>query len=220
MNVVDKHNDYNIFIDDKFINILRTTTDTVYTLAQDLENKKHSLILTKRTEARNGVAIFKGLILNRGDSLCAAFHEKRRKIEFVGDSFVAGLGSEGKSPDCRFSRETENSSIAFGPVLAKRFNTDYSIVAVSGIGVVRNAGESTGTSEHPLPYYYERDCFNDTLKWNFQKWQPDLVVVRLGNNDFWGKPYPPKTVYQTAYINFLQTIRKLYPGAVFRPACN
>ena len=215
----DGHNKYNIFIDGKLSEVLRTDSDTIYTLAENLKDSLHSIIITKRTEGANGIASFEGFILNKGDNLYPITDHKKRKIEFIGDSFVAGLGSEGKSPDCLFSRETDNNYIAFGPVLARRFNADYSIIAISGIGVVRNDGDSTLTSKRPLPYYYERACLNDTLKWDFQKWQPDLVVVRLGNNDYWKKPYPIKGVFQTAYFNFLKRIRSLYPQASILAFC-
>lgn len=215
----DGHNDYNIFIDGKLFKVLRTNSDTVYTIAENLEDKNHSLLLTKRTEALNGIASFEGFVLNSGDSLYSSKKEWKRKIEFIGDSFVAGLGSEGKTPDCLFSRETENCYIAFGPELARRLNADYSIIAVSGIGIVRNHGDSTLTSQKPLPYYYDRTCFNEDLKWDFKKWQPDLVVVRLGNNDYWRKPYPITSEFKNAYVNFLKSIRKLYPNTFILVLC-
>ncbi len=146
----DGNNDYNIFIDGKLTKVLRTSSDTIYTIAEDLKDNIHSLLITKRTEALNGIASFEGFILNTGDSLYPVVDQKKRKIEFIGDSFVAGLGSEGKTPDCLFSRETDNNYIAFGPVLARRLNADYSVIAISGIGIVRNDGDSTLTSKRPL----------------------------------------------------------------------
>ena len=215
----DGHNDYNIFIDRKLKEVLRTGSDTIYTIAENLKDSLHSLIITKRTEGANGIASFEGFILNKGDSLYPVVDKMKRKLEFIGDSFVAGLGSEGRTPDCLFSRATDNNYIAFGPVLARRLNADYSIIAISGIGVVRNDGDTNLTSNQPLPYYYKRACLNDTLKWDFQKWQPDLVVVRLGNNDYWKKPYPLTKVFQKAYINFLKEIRSFYPQASILVFC-
>jgi lysophospholipase L1-like esterase len=215
----DGHNDYNIFIDGKFKEVLRTGSDTIYTIDENLKDSLHSLIITKRTEALNGLASFEGLMLNPGDSLYPVVDKKERKIEFIGDSFVAGLGSEGKTPDCLFGRETDNNYIAFGPVLARRLNADYAIIAISGIGVVRNDGDTNLTSKRPLSYYYKRACLNDTIKWDFQKWQPDLVILRLGNNDYWKKPYPVTNAFQKAYINFLKEIRSLYPQSSILVFC-
>ena len=215
----DGNNDYNIFINGKLHKVLRTTSDTIYTIAEKLKKKRHSLLITKRTEGIFGVASFEGLILNPGERLYPVLKGKRRKIEFIGDSFVAGFGSEGKSPDCLFSKETENNYITYGPVLARRLKADYTIVAVSGIGIVRNHGDSITTSMQPLPYYYDRVCLNDTIKWDFQKWQPDLVVVRLGRNDYWQKPFPTRATFRKAYIDFLKRIRSLYPKADILALC-
>ncbi|HEX9251676.1 MAG TPA: SGNH/GDSL hydrolase family protein, partial [Ignavibacteriaceae bacterium] len=168
---------------------------------------------------RNGLVSFGGFILNSGKSLLPVSIGRKRKIEFIGDSFVAGLGSEGKTRDCVFNRDNENSYIAFGPVLARRLNADYSIIAVSGIGIIRNFGDTTFTSPKTLPHYFERTCFNEDLKWDFKKWQPDLVVVRLGNNDYWHKPYPVTSEFENAYINFLKQIRKFYPNTSMLVLC-
>ena len=215
----DGNNDYNIFIDNKLQSILRTTTDTAYTLASNLKNTRHSLLITKRTEASFGMASFKGFILDVGKSLLKIQENSKRKIEFIGDSFVAGYGSEGKSPDCLFSRETENNYIAYVPLLARQLKADYSVVAISGIGVVRNYDDSLRTSDFPLPYYYERCCMNDTIRWDFNKWQPDVVVVRFGRNDCWKKPFPKKDQFRTVYIKFAERIRTIYPSAHIFALC-
>ncbi len=215
----DGNNDYDIFIDGKLRKVLRTKSDTIYVLATKLENRAHSLLISKRTEGRFGIAAFKGFILDGGKSLIKSNGGKQRKIEFIGDSFVAGFGSEGSNADCKFSRETENCYITFGPQLARRLNADYSIVAISGIGVVKNHGDSLRASEFPLPYYYDRICMNDTLKWDFNFWKPDVVVVRLGRNDYWLKPHPKRDMFRTSYINFLRKIREYYPNTHIFAIC-
>lgn len=116
----DGNNDYDVFIDGRLQKVLRTTSDTIYVLATNLENKAHSLLISKRTEAKFGMAVFEGFILDGGKSLVKPADFEKRRIEFIGDSFIAGFGSEGSSPDCKFSRETENCYIAFGPQLARR----------------------------------------------------------------------------------------------------
>lgn len=117
------------------------------------------------------------------------------------------LVPDGNSADCVFSRETENSYYSFGPQLARTLNADYSVVAISGVGVTKNYGDSLRTSEHPLPYYYDRVCMNETLLWDFKKWQADAVVVRLGRNDYWQKPHPKREMFRTAYLKLINDIR-------------
>ena len=207
----DGNNDYNIFVDGRLHKIIRTTEDTIYVLANGLPDRVHTLLIQKRTEALFGIAEFEGLILDGGKSLSDPVERSRRKIEFVGDSYFTGFGSDGDSPDCVFSRETENSYLSFGPQLSRKLNADYSIIAISGSGVTKNYGDSLRTSEYPLPYYYERSCMNDTLLWDFSRMQPDAVIVRLGRNDYWQKPHPKREMFKNAYLKLLKDIRSHYP---------
>lgn len=217
----DGNNDYNIFIDGKLHKILRTSSDSIYVLASGLPNKDHTLLITKRTEALFGLATFGGFILDGGKDLVKTIElKKKRRIEFVGDSYFTGFGSDGDSPDCTFSRKTENSYLSFGPQLARKLNADYSIVAISGVGVTKNYGDSLRTSDYPLPYYYDRTCMNDTLLWNFSRWQPDAVVVRLGRNDYWQKPHPKREMFRTAYLKLIKDIRKNYPETQIFALCS
>jgi hypothetical protein len=138
----------------------------------------------------------------------------------VGDSYFTGFGSEGDSANCVFSRETQSSYVSFGPQLARRFDAEYSIVAISGSGAVKNYGDSVRTSEFPLPHYYNRTCLNDTLLWDFKQWQPDAVVVRLGRNDYSQKPHPKREMFRTAYLKLISDIRKNYPTAHIFALCS
>jgi lysophospholipase L1-like esterase len=209
----DGNNDYNIFIDGQLTFVLKTSADTIYQVANRLSNKPHSIMITKRTEALFGKAIFGGFIFSDGGRLIKPKPKQKRKIEFIGDSFVAGYGSEGIDPDCEFSRETENNYVSYGPVLARRFRADYHVIAVSGIGVVRSFGDSLKHYGITMPNVWNRTCFNDTLIYENIAWQPDAVIIRLGRNDFWSKPYPKKSVFQNNYFEFLKNVRDKYPGA-------
>ncbi len=220
MKLKDGNNDYNIFIDGRLHKIIRTNEDTIYVIANGLKNKVHTLLVTKRTEALFGLATFEGFILDGGKELVKPDEDSKRKIEFVGDSYFTGFGIDGDSPDCIFSRETENSYLSFGPQLARKLNADYSVVAISGTGVTKNYGDSLRTSEFPLPYYYDRTCFNDTLLWKFNSWQPDIVIVRLGRNDYWQKPHPKREMFKSAYLKLIKDIRSHYPNANIFALCS
>lgn len=217
--LTDSNNDYNVFIDDKLKKILRTDSSVVYIISDSLTPGKHRISITKRTEGKFGIASFQGFIIEEGKTLHPLGLRRKRKIEFIGDSFVAGFGNEGKSPDCEFSRETENNYISYGPVLARKLKAYCNVIAISGIGLVRNNGDSTRTSLFPFPYYYNRTCFNDSLEWNFSSYQPDVVVIRLGRNDYWAKPFPKRENFRTDYVQFLKYIRGKYPKAHIFALC-
>ena len=217
--LTDGNNDYNVFIDGKLKTILRTDSSVVYNISNSLSPGKHIITISKRTEAKFGVASFQGFILEEDKTLHPLGLQRKRRMEFIGNSFVAGYGNEGTSPECKFSRETENNYIAYGPVLARKLKAYCNVIAVSGIGVVRNHGDSTRTSLQPLPYYYNKTCFNDSLEWNFSNYQPDVVVIRLGRNDYWGKPFPKREDFRTAYIQFLKYVRNKYPNSHIFTLC-
>jgi hypothetical protein len=44
-------------------------------------------------------------------------------------------------------------------------------------------------------------------------WQPDVVVIVLGINDFSTTPYPSQAQYCGGYSNFVKTLRGHYPKA-------
>ena len=211
--LIDGNNDYNIFIDGVLDTVLITSEDSIYTLAENLKDTLHHIIITKRTEASLGEAIFGGFIIDPDKNFYFPNIIKKKKIEFIGDSFVAGFGVEGKSPDCPFERETENNYLSYGPLLARRLNAEYFVEAISGIGIIRNFGDSATTSEFPFPFYYDNVNIFDSVKWDFTKWVPDAVVVRLGRNDFWRKPFPTRNQFEKAYKKFIRRIRKNYPNA-------
>jgi len=219
MKLKDGNNDYNVFVDGQLAKIIQTSSETIYVLANGLQNKVHTLLITKRTEALFGIAAFEGLILDGGKELVKSEKTNRRKIEFVGDSYFTGFGADGTSSDCLFSRQTENSYVSFGPQLARKLNADYSIIAISGVGVTKNYGDSLRTSEYPLPYYYNRICMNDSLLWDFKKWQPEAVFVRLGRNDYWQKPHPKREMFRNAYLKFINEIRKHYTNTHIFALC-
>lgn len=217
--LTDSNNDYNVIIDGKLKTILRTDSSVVYNISDSLSPGRHGITITKRTEGIFGIASFQGFILAEGKTLHPLGLKRKRKIEFIGDSFLAGFGSDGKSPECEFSRETENNYISYGPVLARKLKAYCNVIAISGIGIVRNHGDSTRTSILTLPNYYNKTCFNDSLEWNFSSYQPDVVVIRLGRNDYWSKPFPKRADFKTAYIQFLKYVRSKYPNAHIFTLC-
>jgi len=209
----DGGNNYEIILDGKSIKTLVTeSTKELYVLAENLESKEHLIELYKRTEASFGLGIFKGVVLSKeGYLIQAPILEK--KIEFIGDSITCGYGNEGSSPTCDSLRPYENNYMAFGPITARHFNAQAHIISISGKGVVHNYGERVMKSPQPLPYFYKRILQHSTKKWNFKKWQPDIIVLGLGSNDYSTGFLPDDKTFINAYVNFLKTIRKFNPNS-------
>ena len=48
-------------------------------------------------------------------------------------------------------------------------------------------------------------------KWPAAVWQPQVVVINLGSNDFWGGD--PGDKFDTAYVKLIRDLRDAYPDA-------
>ena len=154
--------------------------------------------------------------------------DKNRKIEIIGDSISCGYGLDGTDQES-FSTSTENVTKTYGYLLAKSLDADYSIVSYSGYGVYSGyTTDGSRQSEKLLPPYYDKIGFSngsfgtgkravkpDTLTWDFNLFQPDLIILNLGTNDqsyTMGNQEREKK-FQSSYGNFIQTVRNYNPNA-------
>jgi lysophospholipase L1-like esterase len=132
----------------------------------------------------------------------------KRRIEFLGDSITCGYGNEAKSKEEHFTNGTENAWLAWGAVAARSLQAEVSVEAISGIWLQ----QPPDAKKKPLPAIWDQTLpFSSQAKWDFSKWQADVVVVNLGTNDS-GKPIDGDT-WTTAYRGFIAQIRKAYPNA-------
>lgn len=219
--LADYGNEYAVIIDNYAPRLLTTDTSTVYRIASGLpDSVPHSIMIQKRTEPLVGRGEFLGFILDEGKRLLTPDKRPERRIEFIGNSITSGYGVEGDSTGCTFSPQTENACMSYAAITARALNSDYHLVSFSGRGVVRNYGDPNKVSVDPMPALYNRTCFYDSaLTWNFSKWVPQAVVINLGTNDFSTQPYPDKEVFQSAYTELINRIRKLYPNVTIFCIC-
>ena len=178
--LIDGNNYYDVIIDDKSPEVLKTHTDTIYHAAANLKDTIHTILIEKRTEANIGKGEFLGFILDEGKQLVQIDSIPARRIEFIGNSITCGYGVEGENASEHFKPETESANLSFAALVGKALKADYAMVAYSGKGVVRNYGDPNKTSVDPMPSLYDRTiCFDSTLKWDFSKWIPQAVVINL-----------------------------------------
>ena len=116
---------------------------------------------------------------------------------------------------------TTDSSQGFGPRLAKRYEADYRINAISGRGVVRNYN---GFKAATLPEAYRVTLFDSDASPVAQLWSPQVIVIALGTNDFttalhdgekWTSRAALHADYERTYLTFLRQLRATYPKAYF-----
>lgn len=207
-----KKNYYNIFIDNKLTGVVTTFgIDSIIVLADGLRAGEHSLLMQKRTEGEQGKTTIHGFELAPNGVFMKSGEKRDRHIEFIGNSITCGYGTEGLSKSEPFKAETENCNLAYGCIVSRYFDADYTLIAHSGRGAARNYGDTARVSRYTMKDLMMNtfDEEND-IKWNFKDITPDLVVINLGSNDFSTKPHPLKEEFISAYDKIVSQIRKAY----------
>jgi lysophospholipase L1-like esterase len=187
--------------------------DSVVTVATALPAGIHSFKAMYAIEGLFRHPEFHGLILDEGCSLVEAPALPERKIEFIGNSITCGYGVESITKEDPFEDETENHFYTYATLTAKALGAQHTAIARSGIGVYRNYdGPKAGNKEN-MPWQYEYTLFNDhSERWDFSRYQPQLVCINLGTNDLSTPNFDIK-LYEKAYRAFLKTVRGHYPNA-------
>jgi lysophospholipase L1-like esterase len=182
----------------------------LYRIAEGLPAGEHVLRLEKETESVVGETQFLGLELDPGARVLTAPPAPSRRIEFIGDSGLTGYGIEGRNERCSFNAETQRNSLTWAAIVARELQAEAFFIAFSGKGVAVNyANDPTPT----MPQLYERTLpYREDIRWDFQAWVPDAVVIQLGANDFW-REHPGEERFRGAYRELVERIRDRYPGA-------
>lgn len=194
--------------------------DNNYDLAKDLPKGKHTVELYKRTEAQCGVTQFLGYDFHDG-SLLPPPVRRQRKIEIIGDSDVTGFGYVGAitgscDPPPVWAARFEDFRSAWGQRLADKLNAELYAPAFSGKGFYYNIWRP---DTETIGVLYPRSDPNDPSSvWDFDSWQPDVVVVSIGGNDYnIGQPTDdgpaPLDKFTEAAREFTAMVRGHYPKA-------
>lgn len=137
---------------------------------------------------------------------------RRRSIEIIGDSVAAGafIYPEGDY----FQRES--GYLAFGPRLARMLNADWSCVASSGEGAVRNNEEKAPYTAKHADEQIERAFYTQKEpRWSNQMDNPDLVILAYGENDFNDDVHRPTDAYfKEQYKKLILKLRQFRPDSV------
>jgi lysophospholipase L1-like esterase len=202
----------------------RGERDSVVTLATALPDGCHTIRLMYIIEGYEFYPEFWGFLLDQGRALVEAPALPLRKIEFVGNSITCGYGNEGLRKEEHFEYETENHYYSYASIAARALEAQHWVVARSGIGVYRNYGDvKTGSPRSCMPVQYEYTGYaydlkvrNETSflseKWDFSRYQPDVVCINLGTNDLSTNNYDVKLLKQ-GYQRLLEMVRLHNPQA-------
>lgn len=184
--------------------------DSTVVLAEGLERGPHTILVQKRTEGEQGRTTLRGR-RNRRGAAPGLPAPRTRHIEFIGDSHTCGYGTEGKSVEEPFTPETENCDLAWGCVIARYFDAEYTLIAHSGQGIVRNWGDEKEVSDCTMRERMLRTFDMDPAsRWDFRGCTPDIVVIKLGSNDFSTDVTPSEQAFNASYAQALDQLRAAY----------
>ncbi|KAI1325721.1 SGNH hydrolase-type esterase domain-containing protein [Xylariaceae sp. FL0255] len=190
-----------------------------------LSSGTHTIELRKRSEALYG-SIFIGEVTV--DGKLGVYTAPSRRIEIIGDSISVGYGLDGVYP-CTNTAALEDNPKTYGALAAESLGADYSVIAWSGKGLVRNDATGSVDTSPLMPELYTRYGANDAdNSYTFPAaTAPQAVVIALGTND-WSyiayyangtaydgrDPIDPST-FTAGMVSFVQTIEGHYPDANF-----
>lgn len=216
-------NYYNVRIDNDSLFVFRPdTVQQYYKLAGGLGEGRHQIEIFKRTEWDRGWSRFYGFKIEGDAKVLPKPAEKKRKIEFYGNSITAGYAVEDFSGQDRSDSIFTNNYLSYAKLTADHFDAGYRCICKSGIGIT--------ISWFPLimPEMYNRlDPADPESRWDFSAYRPDLVVINLFQNDSWlverpeheefkhrfGTEKPTDDFIVKSYADFVRSIRKEYPDA-------
>lgn len=211
---------FRLYVDSKDRGTLRPGALTLK--VSGLAPGPHEVRLEKLTESQSGGAVFRGFVF--GGKPSPAGYRKRR-IEFIGDSHSAGYGNTSPTRTCtqKEIHDTTDTQQAFGPLVAKRLDADYRVNAYSGAGIVRNYNGVA--PQQNLPILYARAIPGDEKSVaDDSGWHPQLIVIKLGSNDFstplnpgerWKDQAALHSDYEASYSRFLSVLMAHHPQAQF-----
>ena len=202
----------------------RGERDSVVTLATALPDGRHLVRLMYIIEGYEFFPEFWGFVLDKGRQLINAPILPSRKIEFIGNSITCGYGNEGLKKEEHFDYATENHYYSYASIAARNLEAQHWVVARSGIGAYRNYdGPKKGNPESCMPVQYEYTGYawkpelrkEQTFlreKWDFSRYQPDVICINLGTNDL-STPNYDLALLKQSYQKFLKLVRQHNPKA-------
>lgn len=207
-----KKNWFNVWIDSDFSAkedaVFTTCKDSTICIADGLKYGEHEIIIQRRTEGEQGLTHFHEFITD--GELLPVSGNKERLIEFIGDSYTCGYGTESASRNDPFKPETENCNLAYGCITARCFNADYILVSHSGQGIARNY--NGGHKGYTMVERYSQ-AFDEVKEplWDARSHRkPDVVVIFLGTNDFSCGEQPTLASWKSRFEELLGKVKANY----------
>ncbi len=167
-----------------------------YVLASHLSDGVHKIEIVKKSPGGSAhILTFHGFKIT-GMGLTPPPARPRYKIEFYGDSNLAGISVEHERN--RGETKFRDSFYGLAGIASRMLNAEYHNISQGG-ETIHDAPKNIWDKFYP----------NSPEKWDFKKNSPDVVVINLGANDV----KRPLDSIKRAFHSFLDTVRATHPRA-------
>lgn len=202
------------------------SAEKTFRVAESDEITTSEIQIIKLSETAQSTIGIKPFVLAEGESVAPA-EAKPLKIEFIGDSITCGYGVDDEVKENHFSTSTEDVTKAYAYKTAQLLDADYSMVSISGWGVISgytNSPDKKADSQQIPLYYgklgYSYNKFAGTtapqdIDWDFSRFKPDIIVINLGTNDnsYVKGDKDKRAEFEAAYMDFIGQVRENNPDA-------
>ena len=218
----DSGNYFNVEVDGKFLRVIggKRGSHLTYLLADRLGEGVHRVRLQRRNINFKDPTEIEGFVADENARLSLPEKSRRKRIEFIGDSYTAAEGNEAVSATLPWEKKypVTNFAKGYAAMLGEAMDADVTAVCRSGSGLVSTW---KGERKHPMGERYGWSLMESpSPAWKFDEPPADLVVISLGLNDFTGLKRPDGTMspanssdFKEAYQRLIAQVRKRHPKA-------
>lgn len=198
-----------VIVDDRAPTAIKiANTPQTIELFRFTDTAKHSVEIIHRSENWHGQIILKQFTLTGGQFLPASLLPKRKML-VLGDSVTCGEAIDRVTGEEK-NTHWWNARESYGMLTAQALNAQVNLVCWGGRGLVRSWNGKT--DEQNLSDFYEFAVGDNdpTMKWDHTQYQPDLIVIAIGTNDF-SQGIPEREAYVTAYVKLINKLLTNHP---------
>lgn len=200
--------------------VLSSTTASEVTLVSGLKLGFHTVKVLKRSGFISGTnkESVAGLTKISTDGyLIDAPTKPSLKIDIYGDSITHGYGNltSGSSPEATQT----NSLLTYGYLVAESLNAQVYKQGHSGWGIYfRSSGQPDVNTQwyntYDKYYQYNGSGFT-TATWNYDNYQPDIIIINLGTNDASATSHAQFSNFKLKYKEMIEGLKQKCPNAKF-----
>lgn len=172
-----------VYVDGESNRVELTKNNEYYdcVIAKNLDgNEIHTVKMLKATEEDFSRLFVSGIFTD------GAFYTPDEpsdlKIDFYGDSSTAGFGILGSGDETALNSALWDGTITYAALVSDYLNADYNVICKQGIAL--SSACDTNNVGFFMKDVYKNYSVYDGEEWEYSKFQPDVIVINLGTNDF------------------------------------